>query len=424
LERLDDNVAGTWVKALVYGDSGSGKTTLGVTAPRPLILLSERQGLLSVRQAAKRLGVPVPTVLFCTQLDDYRRVVRALVSSKQKPFRVLDSNRKDVCLELAEWPETVVVDSITDVCRIVSEEIREQSPPKMGKDGLPVDSERYWNVFGDRMTSIIAAFRDAPVNVLFLALKDDRETGEDAAKVRAVTPAMAMRKLPAALSAACNLTGYAYRREVRKGKAVQVVHGVMTVGPEYMMLKPCQGIRPVEVPDFTYWVRAINGWLDQGETPEAPATSSESMAGGVAEADQPVKAEEPAEPPRRAATVDDHVGGLTPAEHDAAREQHTGEPPRPAGNAAPLALGEAELAAKLEALKLEQAKAAANHHHDPKEREYREAERAAIEGEAKAGEVSVPAGGSDSVQPAAAPAEDQSKTGGQTRRRRRSSASA
>lgn len=395
MERLDGD-GGAWVKATVYGDSGSGKTSLAVTAPRPLILLSERQGMLSIKQAAKRLGVPVPAVLYCTTLDDYRRVTRALFAAKDKPFRVLDSQKREVLFELpvSEWPQTVVLDSITDVCRIVSEEIRTQSPPKAGKDGLPVDSERYWNVLGDRIANIIHAFRDAPLHTLYLALKDDREVGDEGDKKRQVGPAMIMRKLPAALSASGNLTAYAYRRETRKGKDIRVTHGVMTVGPEYMLLKPCAPLRPVEVPDFGYWVRAINGALEPA--PDAPDVSNESMAASALEPEPSPGVQEEREV---AAALERHAAEPGPKVETAvdriARELPEEDP--------------TEAAERQAIQEEEQLERTADHH--------------AAVGSSRTGDdqgyaVHVPAGGSDSVREEQ-PAPEESKTQGAPRQRRK-----
>ena len=305
MQRLDTSSESPWVSAVVYGRSGAGKSSLGVTAPKPLILLSEAQGMLAIRQAAKRLGVPVPPVIFLETLEDCRNVLRALRGPKTEPFRVLEvvgydpetgqalrddtgAVKRRVVFELpaAEWPETVVLDTTTDMMRLVEQEIREQSPPKQGRDGLPVDSERFWNVLGDRCKNVLYGFRDAPLHKLFLCQEDDRDIGEGDEKRRNLGPAMPMRKLPALLSGCGNLTAYAYRREVRENQNVRVVYGVMTTGPEYMMLKPCAPLRPAERADFSFWVKAIRGTLEGG-MPAAPAPSAESLAQGVSEADLP-----------------------------------------------------------------------------------------------------------------------------------------
>lgn len=266
------------LKALVYGKSGTGKTNFGVSAPNPLILLSEQQAVPHIRAAAKRLGKPMPPVIVMEELSDYRRVLLALKADRTKPFVVRDDDG-DPAFEMPEFPETVVLDSVTDACELISQEIREQSPPKVGKDGLPVDSERYWNVLMDRAVKLIRAFRDVDANVLFLCLLDERVTGEGDDQVRWVGPQMPMRKLPGALQAAVNVVGVTYRK---LGKDKTSVFGISTFGPDYMELKPFPPLRPAEVTDFTSWCERING-IDDGSVAPEPMTD-------VTNATQPAEA--------------------------------------------------------------------------------------------------------------------------------------
>jgi len=283
MRRLDTGGGAVYFSATVYGKSGSGKSSLGVTAPKPLILLSESQAEVPIRQAAARRGVPVPPILFMESLDDCRAVLRALRSPKDQPFRVFENQAvtagapRRLLYELPEWPETVVIDTVTDICRLIVEEIREQSPPRPGKDGLPVDSERYWNVLGDRCSNLILGFRDAPVHKLFLCAEDDRWDGEGDERRRNLGPSLPMRKLPAVLSGAGVFTAYAYRRESRdpKTKQVAITHGVMSAGPEFMLLKSCPPIRQIEAPDFGLWVRQVRGSVEA--LPQSPAPSGESL---------------------------------------------------------------------------------------------------------------------------------------------------
>ncbi len=273
----------------MYGKSGSGKTTLGVTAPKPLILLSERQGMVVIRQAAARLGLPVPAVIHMQSLEDYRSVLRALHGSRAEPFRVFETidtattgPRRQLVFELPvdQWPETVVLDSTTDAMRLVIEEIRQQSPPKAGQDGLPVDSQRFWQVLESRAMNLIQGYRDVKAHKLFLCLCDDRMTGEDDNQKRSITPDLPMRKFPEKLSAACNVMAYAYRREKktqrpdRQGVEVKTIYGVMTGGPEHMLLKPHPPLRQFEVPNYSAWVQIIRGEL--ANLPTAPSPSTES----------------------------------------------------------------------------------------------------------------------------------------------------
>ena len=324
MRRLDNSDGPQWFSVVVYGKSGSGKTSLAVTAPKPLVLLSERQGEIHLRQSAARLGVPMPATIAVESVDDLRSILRALRGPKDQPLRIFEGHGADreLTLEL-DWPETVVLDTVTDFCRLVVEEIREQSPPKQGRDGLPVDSERYWNVLGDRCTNLILGFRDAPVHKLFLCAEDDRETGEGDDKKRVLQPNLPMRKLAATLSGAGNMTAYAYRRETREKDQVKVVYGVMTSGPEFILLKPCRPLRNVEVPDFGYWVRVVRGSLE-GAPPAAPAPSGESLAQPVAEADRPIQADPAAASSGPANVSPEAEAPAAEAKHARARKKRGG----------------------------------------------------------------------------------------------------
>jgi len=280
------------LKALVYGRPGTGKTNFGVSAPRPLILLSEGHAAPHVRAAAIRMGRPVPNVLFMEEANDYRDVLRALHGSKDKPFvvRTGPKDARETVLELEEWPETVVLDSVTDAMQVLIDEIRLQSPPKEGKDGLPVDSERFWGALTDRATGLIRAFRDAPLNVLFLALLDDRMVGEGDEATRWVGPSMPMRKLPGALQAAVNVVGITYRTrlpELDENGDRMLQYGILTTGPDFMELKPCAPLRDRESTDFADWVRRWSGDTSEPlSAPPAPPSEDDEQQGepGASEA--------------------------------------------------------------------------------------------------------------------------------------------
>jgi hypothetical protein len=203
------------------------------------------------------------------------------------------AKKERLCVYEGEWPETLVLDSATDACRLLVEEIRRESPPTRGKDGLPIDSQRFWNVLIQRTQSMVLSIRDLPVHALFLALADDREKGDDDNKVRSITPKMATRDLSTVLAAAVNVVGYTYRRTKRGAGRDQneVVYGIMTTGPEYMTTKPYRPLRDQEVPDFTYWIRVIRG--EQGETLAAPLPSQEVGGGELGAEDKALNEPEP-----------------------------------------------------------------------------------------------------------------------------------
>lgn len=319
------------LKALIYGRPGTGKTGFGVSAPRPLILLNERQAIPHIRAAAKRLGVPMPAVLLIESLQDYRNVLRALQGDRSKPFVVLNE-AGEVVLRLEQWPLSVVLDSLTEACDLVTKEIREQSPPRTGKDGLPIDSERFWNVLKDRTTKLIRSFRDVPLNVLFLCLLEDKEIGEGDEKSRWVGPRLSMRAFPDVVAAAVNVVGVTYRRRLEKvdaGGDRVLEYGIATTGPTYMELKPYRPLRDYEVMNFSSWCARING-VDDGAVAPAPMESQ------AVDADVVTKPEKPADPTSSAggtsspAPVADGVATetTTPASSEESSPAVTDRPPK------------------------------------------------------------------------------------------------
>lgn len=276
MKRIDDAEEERFLKVCAYGRSGTGKTTLGVTAPRPLILASERQAIVSIKQAAKMMGIPVPAVLLMESTDDYRMVIKALRRSKCDPFRIID-NDGNVVLETEEWPETVVLDSLTDAAHMIGMEVSKISPPKPGKDNLPAVSMRWWGTVADKVVNLVKSFQAAPINVLFLCLVNDKETGDDDERVRTVIPQLPTKKLADSVCAVCNLVGYTYRSEARVDGKVKVAHGTMFVGPEPFMLKRAAPLRDREKSNFSMWHKAIFDHIEpEGEVPMPSLESAHS----------------------------------------------------------------------------------------------------------------------------------------------------
>lgn len=324
MERIDDRPEERLLKALIYGNPGTGKTSIGVTAPEPLILLSERQGMTHIRHAAARLGIPTPRTLLMRTAQDYRDVLRTLRMPAAKDFVVRDRDGNEIVRFPGWWPKTCVVDSITDAMKIFAEEVQQQSPPKNGKDGLPVLPERYWGVLIDRCEKFVRLFRDLPMHTLFLALlADDRKEDDDDEESAKVGPQLATKGLRGAASAAVNVVGVTYRRVKRakndeiERRDGQVVYefGVLTYGPGYMVTKPLRPLRDREVPDFGNWIgRVFEGITTAPEAPEF-VPGSEGTSEPAPEAKAAPAAPEAAPPmPEPEPTHDPAVDGPAPAE--------------------------------------------------------------------------------------------------------------
>lgn len=261
MERLDNANEERFVKALIYGPPGTGKTTIGVTAPNPLILLSERQGMTHVRLAAQRLGIPTPKTVLITKAEDYRNVLRALRARRTEElddFVIRAANGTELIRFEDWWPTTVVMDSFTDAQKRLEEEIDAQAPPTLGSDGLPKRADRFWNALMDRTDKLVRSFRDLPYHVLFLALLSDKTEGEGDNAERVVQPLCSYARAATLLAAAVNVVGVTYRKSKRTSTD-EVAHewGIITAGPGYMLTKPCPPLRSVEVPDFGSWVKRL-----------------------------------------------------------------------------------------------------------------------------------------------------------------------
>ena len=237
-----------YLKALVYGDCGVGKTSLAATCPSPLVLLSERHGATSLMQAAERNGVERPTTLHMRSLTDYRNVIVGLRGDKSKPFKVLHQG-KTIIDDV--WPQTVVLDSLTDACRLIEDEIRTS-----GKDTETMSIPQY-GTLKVRAERMISAFRDAPCHVLFLCLMDDKGEGLD----RTLRPKLPGRGLPDFAAASVNVVAVADRKVIpqKDGAEALVEYRAWTIKPGPYMLKPMRPLRDFEEMNFSKWVNKIFG---------------------------------------------------------------------------------------------------------------------------------------------------------------------
>jgi len=307
-----------YLKVLVYGRSGTGKTTLGVTTPDPFILLSERQGYRAVKDAARRLGVQVPPTLWIETLEDLRSAVSVLQSDEDEPIATLmkrlwgaDAEKLIAKLPYAK-PKTIVIDSMSDIFKLIGDDIEKTTGKKLGKDGLETKAERFWSVLRDRGEKLIRAARDLPYHVLFLALLDDRTIGEGEEASRIVGPECPMRAFPNALVAATNLAGIMSIRERptkdADGKvSYEYQRFVRFAGPSWMATKPLRPLGDVEPPHFAAWLEKV-AKRDEADVPPldlgdySPASDASLNQG---EEEQPSPPKSRSRTRRRASTGDE-----------------------------------------------------------------------------------------------------------------------
>lgn len=138
-----------YAKVVLYGPPGSGKTTMGATFPNVLFLSAE-SGLLSVRDK----DIDVWTI---NEWEDLEEVFAYL----RKGDHIYKS---------------VVIDSLTEVQKKLAEHIVKKFPAKR-RDYEDLMSQSDWGYAIDKLRKMCRAFRDLPMNVVFIAL-DQQEQGE------------------------------------------------------------------------------------------------------------------------------------------------------------------------------------------------------------------------------------------------------
>lgn len=252
------------LKALAYGVSGTGKTVLGVTAPDPLIAVTETQAIPIIKAAAQRRGKPVPKILLLENAEDLRCFWRSLVApwGGKDGFTVTDQAGGIIVRYPGWWPKTIVADSMTDMAKLLADEIQRMGKQgKVDSDGMPVRKDPFGNLLKDRFDVFVRGLRDAPCHVLYLAEREDRDLKVDGDVVGTETgPKFPIRDLAKRVTHASNLVCVCFRRAKTKAKpedAQQFEWGVMTAGPENMITKPFRPLRDIEAPNFTAWVNAF-----------------------------------------------------------------------------------------------------------------------------------------------------------------------
>lgn len=158
------NMALDYAKVVLYGPPGSGKTTAAATWPKPLFLSAE-SGLLSVRDKA----IDVWTINEWEDLEEAFAYLRVG----------------------GHGYESVVLDSLTEMQKKLADYVIRKFPA-VKRAYQDLSSESDWGYIIDRSRKLCRAFRDLPLNVVFITLSQDVEVeGENVTR-----PALNGKTLP------------------------------------------------------------------------------------------------------------------------------------------------------------------------------------------------------------------------------------
>lgn len=288
------------VKLLVQGRSGSGKTTIGAKMPKPLIILTEANGLPSIRAAN-----PEAIVIRVYDFKSYK---------KSNSYEVLAEAMGLAASGAFTGVESIVCDSATEIQRIIREQILREKGV-LDEPGY-LFTQQDWGLLTERMRRFARMFRDLPYHVMMITLSaEDRD--EDGS-VSQVAPQFEGKKLPGEILQFFSAGGLAYKRMVKvEGQPDDVAFEVLFQGASKYLVKPCAPLRNVEHADPSDWIERISAHKP-GDAPLPPLSRP-----------KPAPAAAPA--PAAGATPAPAAAGETPAQVPTRRQKKAPEDGSPTG---------------------------------------------------------------------------------------------
>jgi hypothetical protein len=147
--------------AIIYGPPGAGKTTCAATAPGPILFADCDQGLLALQNPdpnlIKDLGI---------NLDElYFEPIKSFADMVNLIGKVGGECRAD-----PNWWGTVVVDNLTELQRVLMNDILAQAD-------RVIPQLQDWNLILMQMQAIVRNLRNLPIHTVFLAHERQTDNG-------------------------------------------------------------------------------------------------------------------------------------------------------------------------------------------------------------------------------------------------------
>lgn len=216
------------ISFLLYGEPGAGKTHAAAQAPAPLVLLTERNGMTSIRRSN-----PDALVVEVNSVAGIGEVLKMAMGGQ------LPNNRR-----------TLVVDSLTEVQRLIKDDIMAGKPA-----GQPFALQD-WGTMAERMRRFMRTLRDIPYHVVATALAEASVSEADG--VRYVQPAFDGRKTGAEVAQYFNGVAYLFKKQATDDDGQPVVlHQAMFDGPSRFVVKPCHPVAGVVPPNVAEWYETL-----------------------------------------------------------------------------------------------------------------------------------------------------------------------
>lgn len=264
----DVAATGLHYKLLVYGHSGAGKTWLAASAPNPIVLLTEQNGVQSAR-----LSNPEARYAYTSSIEDVRDLLRAAQA------RALGTEQDPV--------DTIVIDGLTEIQRLFKDEMMQQR-------GDGEFSIAMWGELTEKMRRLLRMLRDVPYHVVCTALAEAEMEGE----TRHVFPAFQGRKLYDEVMQYFNAVAYCYKQP--KGDGIE--HVAMFDGPSRIAAKNCFPLKGTRVGPVSTWIAELRAASAPAQTPASPEPAGPTVLEGEKPADEkPADEKSEKKPTRRLA---------------------------------------------------------------------------------------------------------------------------
>ena len=201
--------AETAIKGLIYGQSGAGKSYLAATAPKPLVLLTEMNGQMSISHSNPEADII------------HIQNIKMLVSVLQD----IENNPKN-------WKKykTIVIDSITEMQRLIKDSI-------VGKGVMEI---QHWSKLTSNFRNLIRKIRNLEQNVICIGLVESEM--EESTGQRHVRPAFEGKKTGPEIAQYFNFVGLLFTKQQLVDDKMITVRNLMLDGPDRIM---CKTIAPL-----------------------------------------------------------------------------------------------------------------------------------------------------------------------------------
>ncbi len=214
-------------RILIYGDSGAGKTTAAARAPNPIVLLTEVNGVESIRAVAPNAGLVLATGP--SALQTVKEFVDAALAGK--------------------FPDgsTLVVDSLLEIQRHIQDAILRRSGRRGNEEAMTIAE---WGTLAKKMADFLRALRSVPYPVICTTLatwEKNEVTGE-----MLVRPSFLGKKTGEEMPQWFSAVGYLRREPNPEGGPPK--RYVVFDGPSSIVCKPAPSYNPVMPPDASAWL--------------------------------------------------------------------------------------------------------------------------------------------------------------------------